>query len=92
MRLKPQSLIDMTDKNKKIDIEYVDINLLNPSAYNPRKHDKESEEQLRQSIENFGVVNPVVVNLSPKRQNIVIGGNFRFEILKQMKFKQVPVV
>ncbi len=82
----------MTDKNKKIDIEYVDINLLNPSAYNPRKHDKESEEQLKQSIKNFGVVDALIVNSSPKRQNIVIGGHFRLEILKKMKFSQVPVV
>ena len=82
----------MAKIDKKIDIEYVDINLLNPSAYNPRKHDKESEEQLKQSIENFGVVDPLIVNSSPERQNIIIGGHFRLGILKKMKFNQVPVV
>jgi len=82
----------MTDKNKNINIEYVDINILNPSTYNPRKHDKESEEQLKQSIENFGVVDPLIVNSSSKRLNTVIGGHFRLEVLKKMEFKQVPVV
>ncbi len=82
----------MIDKNTNINIEYIDINLLNPSAYNPRKHDKESEEQLKQSIERFGLVDPLIVNSSPERNNIVIGGHFRLKVAKQLGIDKVPVV
>jgi len=78
--------------NQNIDIEYVDINLLNPSAYNPRKHDKSSEEQLKLSIQRFGLVDPLIVNSSPERQNIVIGGHFRLKVAKQLGINRVPVV
>lgn len=66
--------------------------MLSPSAYNPRKHDKESEEQLKQSIKNFGLIDPLIVNSSPERQNIVIGGHFRLEVAKQLGYIQIPVV
>jgi len=82
----------MVNENQKIDIEYVDINLLNPSAYNPRRHDKVSAEQLRESISRFGLVDPLIVNSNENRANIVIGGHFRLEVAKEMGINQVPVV
>ncbi len=82
----------MVNKNQNIDIEYVDINLLNPSAYNPRHHDKESAEQLKESIRRFGLVDPLIVNSNKNRPNIVIGGHFRLEVAKEMGIIQVPVV
>lgn len=82
----------MIKQNENINIEYVDINILNPSAYNPRKHDKESEEQLKQSIKSFGLVDPLIVNSSPERKDIVIGGHFRLEVAKQLGYIQIPVV
>jgi len=82
----------MIEQSKNINVEYVDINILNPSAYNPRKHDKQSEEQLKQSIKSFGLVDPLIVNSSPERQNIVIGGHFRLEVAKQLGFTKIPVV
>lgn len=82
----------MVNENQNIDIEYVDINLLNPSAYNPRHHDKESAEQLKESIRRFGLVDPLIVNSNKNRSNIVIGGHFRLEVAKEMGIIQVPVV
>jgi len=82
----------MVNENQKIDIEYVDINILNPSAYNPRRHDKVSAEQLRESISRFGLVDPLIVNSNENRANIVIGGHFRLEVAKEMGINQVPVV
>lgn len=80
------------EKRTNIDIEYVDINILNPSVYNPRKHDKNSEDQLKLSIQHFGLVDPLIVNSSSERQNIVIGGHFRLKVAKQLGIDQVPVV
>ena len=80
-------------KNNKI-IKTVQVNiddLISPK-YNPRKWSKEAIENLKESIKRFGLIDPIIVNLSPKRKNIVIGGNFRLHIAKQLNFKEVPVI
>lgn len=73
-------------------IEYVPISVLKPAQYNPRKWDKVKEDQLKQSIETFGMVDPLVVNRAPNRKNVVIGGHFRLHVAKQMGFKEMPIV
>ena len=85
----------MSNKNQtkdKIDIKYVDIKLLKPAEYNPRKHDKAAAEQLKESITRFGAVDPLIVNQAPGRENIVVGGHFRLEVLKELKYTEAPVV
>lgn len=77
---------------KNLQIEYVDISSLKPAEYNPRTHEKSAGVQLQDSITRFGVVDPLIVNKAPGRENIVIGGHFRLEVLKQLKHKEVPVV
>ncbi len=78
--------------NSKIHIQYVDINPLKPAEYNPRKHDKVAADQLKESITRFGAVDPLIVNQAPERENIVIGGHFRLEVLKELGYKEAPVV
>ena len=78
--------------DSKLHIVYVDINLLKPAEYNPRKHDKVAADHLKESIERFGAVDPLIVNQAPGRENIVIGGHFRLEVLKELGHKEVPVV
>jgi len=78
--------------NQRIDIVEVPINELHSSEYNPRKHSKEQTDQLKESVERFGLVDPIIVNSAPKRKNIVIGGHFRLEVAKELKFETVPVV
>ena len=83
----------MQNKNtNKLNIQYVSINLLNYAPYNPRKHTKEQIEQLKESIKQFDVVDPVIVNGAPERKNIVIGGHMRLKALKELGYKEVPVV
>lgn len=78
--------------SKQIQITQVSITELNPAAYNPRKHDKQSADQLKESITKFGLVDPIIVNEAPERKNIVIGGHFRLEVAKEMGFETIPVV
>lgn len=78
--------------NEKINIEYVDISLLQPSSYNPRRWDKAATDQLKESIRRFGVVDPIIANSAPARKNIVIGGHFRLEVLKELGYEKIPVV
>ena len=80
----------MSKENLKI--EYVDINTLKPCEYNARKWNKEAKEQLRESINKFGVIDPLLVNSAEERKGIVIGGNFRLSILKELGYKEVPVL
>lgn len=77
---------------ENIKIEYVDINTLKVCEYNPRRWDKEAKEQLKESINKFGVVDPLLVNSAEERKGIVIGGNFRLNTLKELGYTEVPVV
>ncbi len=79
-------------QNKNIKIKQVPVDILKPAEYNPRKWDKEAEDQLKQSIERFGVVDPLLANSAPNRKNIVIGGHFRLAVMKDLGIKTVPVV
>jgi len=65
--------------------------LISPD-YNPRKWSKDQSDELKKSITKFGLVDPIIVNSSPERKNIIIGGNFRFAVAKQLGFTEVPVV
>ena len=78
--------------SKQIQITQVSIKELNPATYNPRKHDKKSADQLKESITKFGLVDPIIVNEATERKNIVIGGHFRLEVAKEMGFETMPVV
>jgi DNA modification methylase len=78
--------------HEDIKIEYVPIEQLKTNEYNPRKWNDDVKEKLKESINRFGAVDPIIVNSSPKRKNIVIGGNFRLKVLEEMKHKTVPVV
>lgn len=76
----------------KIQIKYVQTDSLRSSEYNPRKWSKEAIDQLKESIERYGFVDPLLVNSTPKREGIVIGGHFRLSIAKELGIKEVPVV
>ena len=61
-----------------IDVEKIKITDLIPSDYNPRIMPEKESAKLRNSLENFGLVDPIVINL---KNNHIIGGHQRFEVL-----------
>lgn len=77
---------------KDLRIVYVPITSLNPSLYNPRKWDAVAKDHLKESVARFGVVDPLIVNGAEARKNVVIGGHFRLEVLKELGHEEVPVV
>ena len=79
-------------QNKELKIEYVSIDSLKPSEYNPRKISKESMEQLKDSIRKFKLVDPLIVNCAKNRNGIVIGGHMRLKAATELGFKEAPVV
>lgn len=79
-------------ENKKLEIVTVAISQLKPSEYNPKKMTKKQEEDITESIKRFGLVDPLIVNNFPSRENIIIGGHQRYHIMKKLGYKEIPVV
>lgn len=73
-------------------IVQVSVKELKPSAYNPRTWNEETSKQLTESIQRFGLVDPLLVNGAAERKNIVIGGHFRLKVAKELGYKEIPVV
>ncbi len=73
-------------------ITYTDIESLKGADYNPRKWSEEQKKSLKESIEKFGTVDPLLVNTYKGRENIVIGGHFRLAMSKELGYKKVPVI
>jgi ParB-like chromosome segregation protein Spo0J len=75
-----------------MDIVKIDISLLNPAPYNPRLDLKPTDSEyikLKKSIQEFGCVEPIVVN---KRNNVIVGGHQRYKVLKDLGYKDIDVV
>jgi len=78
--------------NNNLAVTYQNVKELNPAPYNPRRWSEDAIAQLTDSIKNFGLVDPILVNSSPDRKNVVIGGHFRLKVAKDLGIKEVPVV
>ena len=60
--------------------------------YNPRQMTKKQHQDLKESIELFGLVDPLIVNIHPERLNVVVGGHQRLKIAKELGMQSVPCV
>ena len=66
--------------------------------YNPRKITPKQREEIRRSLDSFGMLQPLVVNTfvdeanGIDRRGIIVGGNQRFQILKTMGYEAFPCV
>jgi hypothetical protein len=73
----------MTSPTSQLQVQHININQLKTSEFNPRTWSDQQLAKLRESIEMFGVVDPLIVNSHPSRKNIVIGGNMRLQVLQE---------
>jgi len=64
---------------------------LKPSEYNPRKMSEIEKLDIENSIDGFGRVVPLVINIG-SRENILIGGHQRWKIYKEKNVEEVDVV
>lgn len=76
----------------KCNVVEVEVEKLKFANYNPRQASKEDYNNLKKSIERFGIVDPLIVNNAENRKNVVVGGHFRLKVLRDLKVRQVPVV
>lgn len=75
-----------------MNINIVNIDTLVPAEYNPRvelKPGMPEYEKLKNSIQEFGYVEPVIVN---DRTGKIVGGHQRINVLKDLGYKEIEVV
>lgn len=65
----------------------VSIDKIKPYSNNPREITPEAVEAVRRSIEEFGYVQPLVVDT----KNVIIAGHTRFEALRELGVTEVDV-
>lgn len=74
---------------KTAELKILPVHVLKPAAYNPRKKLKPGDkeyEKIRQSIEEFGFADPLVVNADMT----IIGGHQRLTVAVDMGYTEVP--
>jgi DNA modification methylase len=74
-----------------MEFKSININELKPAEYNPRidlqPGDKEFEK-IRKSIEEFGYVDPVIIN----KDGTIVGGHQRYKVLKDMGYTEIQCI
>ena len=70
-------------------IEKVKLSDLNSPDWNPRYITDEDFKKLKNSLETFGYVDPIIVN---KHNMNIVGGNQRYQALKKLGWEEVDVV
>lgn len=65
---------------------------LRPCEYNPRQLSLKEAHDLETSLERFGMVDPIILNMHADRRNVVIGGHQRLRIWQGMGKRTIPVV
>lgn len=71
-----------------MNIENIAIKDIKPYERNAKKHDERQIKNVMQSIKNYGIVQPLVVD----KDNVLIIGHCRLIAAKRLKMKEVPVV
>jgi ParB-like chromosome segregation protein Spo0J len=69
-------------------IKKIKINKLKPAFYNPRQISTKQYKDLKESIERFGLVDPIIVN----KDFTVIGGHQRLKICKELRYTEIDCV
>lgn len=62
-----------------MEFEKIKITDINPASYNPRTITEENYQKLKDSLGNFGLIDPIIINL--RNNNTIIGGHQRYKAL-----------
>lgn len=72
---------------EKLKIEYVDINSIKPYAKNAKLHPQEQIDQIKKSIEQFGMDDPIGI-----WKDEIVEGHGRLTACKELGYKEVPII
>lgn len=70
-------------------IENYPVENLSPAEYNPRKISASQFEKLKESIQKFGVIKPIIVN---GENGVLTAGHQRIRAIKELCIDKVPVI
>jgi len=70
----------MESNFKDCEIRRMSLSEMSPAEYNPRKISKKAAKGLSKSIEEFGMMIPIVWN---ERSGNIVGGHQRYDLLKK---------
>jgi hypothetical protein len=71
----------------KLKIEYVDINSIKPYEKNAKLHPEEQIEQIKESIEQFGMDDPIGI-----WKDEIVEGHGRLIACKELGYTEVPII
>lgn len=71
----------------KLKIEYVDIDSIKPYKNNAKLHPQEQIEQIKKSIEQFGMDDPIGI-----WKDEIVEGHGRLIACKELGMKEVPII
>lgn len=72
---------------EKLQIEYVGIESVIPYEKNAKKHPNEQIEQIKKSINDFGMNDPIAVC-----KNTIVEGHGRLIACKELGYTEVPII
>ena len=73
----------------KLKVDYIPIEQLKPYEKNAKIHTPEQIEQIKKSIQEFGMNDPIGVW---GKDNLIVEGHGRLEACKELGMKEVPVI
>ena len=73
----------------KLEVQYIPIDDLKPYENNAKIHTDEQIEQIKNSIKEFGMNDPIAIW---GKDNIIIEGHGRLMACKQLGFDEVPII
>lgn len=74
-------------------VNYVSVDLILPNVYQPRKYfNEESLEELAQSINTYGIIQPLSVRKLGENNYELVAGERRLRAAKKAGLKEVPVI
>ena len=76
----------------KMIIEIRKISELKFAEYNPRTISKKQFKDLKASLSKFGLIDPIIINSSKDRHNIIIGGHQRSRAWLDLGNDTIPCV
>ena len=66
----------------------IEISKLKPAEYNPRQITKKQYNDLKESVQKFGLVDPIILN----KDMTVIGGHQRLKVCKDLNYDKISCV
>lgn len=72
----------------KLEVEYISIDDIKPYEKNAKIHTEEQIEQIKKSIQEFGMNDPIGI----WKDNIIIEGHGRLMACKELGMQEVPVI